>query len=250
MRSRGFTLVELIVTLVLLAILAGGVSSYLGIGARIYADAAEREQVLGQSRFVAERLIREIRNAVPGSALLGAANDCLQFLPMLYSGVYTELPFDSSANTMQVISPDLIGISPVTFDTAMQPRVLVYPRNNADVYAEAPVLLAEISSLNATEARFELRFSSTVRFSRQSPERRFYIADQPVVYCAAPDGTGNFNMLRNGVLMAQGLRSNNVFRVSEPVLNRNSVVNLFLQFGATNNPDMFFNYEVHLANVP
>ncbi|HSG50997.1 MAG TPA: type II secretion system protein, partial [Rheinheimera sp.] len=67
MRYRGFTLIELVITLVVLSILAVGVSSYLGFGARLYSDVAEREQILGQSRFVAERMIRELRNAAPNS---------------------------------------------------------------------------------------------------------------------------------------------------------------------------------------
>ncbi|MFP3344856.1 prepilin-type N-terminal cleavage/methylation domain-containing protein, partial [Halomonas sp. SIMBA_159] len=79
MRCRGFTLVELVITLVVLAILALGVTSYLGIGSRMYADAALREQVLGQSRFVAERLVRELRNAVPNSVSFSLSSNCLQF---------------------------------------------------------------------------------------------------------------------------------------------------------------------------
>jgi MSHA biogenesis protein MshO len=51
------------------------------------------------------------------------------------------------------------------------------------------------------------------------------------------------------VLMAEGLRSA-VFRVTDAVLTRNSVVNIFLQFGYGGNADMFFNYEVHIPNVP
>ena len=256
MRSRGFTLVELIVSMVLLAILAGGVSSYLGIGARMYSEAAEREQVLGQSRFVAERLLREIRNAVPNSLLLAAAGDCLIFSPLLYSGSYISLPFDSENDPLTVISPDLAAISPVSFLPGQQPRVLVYPRNVNEVYVLEPsrgaaAALAEISTVDATSARFTLRLANAnFRFVRQSPERRFYIADAPVSYCPVSDGNGRYNLLRNGVLMAEGLRSNAIFRVSDAILTRNSVVNIFMQFGADNNPDMFFNYEVHVANVP
>ena len=40
------------------------------------------------------------------------------------------------------------------------------------------------------------------------------------------------------------------FLVQQPVLNRNAVVNVFLQFGSDTSSDLFFNYEVHLPNVP
>lgn len=256
MRSRGFTLVELIVTMVLLAILAGGVSSYLGIGARMYSDVAEREQVLGQSRFVAERLVREVRNAVPNSVFLSAASDCLFFSPLLYSGSYISLPFDSSSDALTVISPDLAAISPLTYLPGQQPRVVIYPRNINDFYHPGPnsgaaATLAEISTVDASNARYNLRLTNAnFRFSRQSPERRFYIAGQMISYCSQADGKGGYNLLRNGVLMTEGLRSNAIFKVYDAVLTRNSVVNIFLQFGALNNPDMFFNYEVHIANVP
>ena len=39
------------------------------------------------------------------------------------------------------------------------------------------------------------------------------------------------------------------FQLEQPVLTRNAVVNIFLQFGGVA-ADMFFNYEVHLPNVP
>ena len=253
MRCRGFTLVELVITLVVLSVLALGVSSYLGIGARMYTEAAEREQVLGQSRFVAERLVRELRNALPNSVAFSAASNCLEFLPVLYSGVYLSLPYEQAQSSISVISPDLLAVSPVSYSGANRPRLVVYPTNNNDVYGSAnpgsSVLLNSISTEDASQARFRLNFAS-FRFRRQSPEQRFYISGDAVRYCLVGTGPGQFSLQRNGVLMAEGLRSADVFRVSDAVLNRNAVVNVLLQFGSANNPDMFFNYEVHLANVP
>jgi MSHA biogenesis protein MshO len=253
MRCRGFTLVELVITLVVLSVLALGVSSYLGIGARMYSEAAEREQVLGQSRFVAERLVRELRNALPNSVAFSATSNCLEFLPVLYSGVYLSLPFEQAQTSISVISPDLLAVSPTSYSGANRPRLVVYPTNNNDVYGSAnpgsSMLLNSISTEDASQARFRLNFAS-FRFRRQSPEQRFYISGDVVRYCLVNTGPGQFSLQRNGVLMAEGLRSANVFSVSDAVLNRNAVVNVLLQFGSVNNPDMFFNYEVHLANVP
>ena len=253
MRCRGFTLVELVITLVVLSVLALGVSSYLGIGARMYTEAAEREQVLGQSRFVAERLVRELRNALPNSVAFSAASNCLEFLPVLYSGVYLSLPYEQAQSSISVISPDLLAVSPASYSGANRPRLVVYPTNNNDVYGSAnpgsSALLNSISTEDASQARFRLNFAS-FRFRRQSPEQRFYISGDAVRYCLVGTGPGQFSLQRNGVLMAEGLRSADVFRVSDAVLNRNAVVNVLLQFGSANNPDMFFNYEVHLANVP
>ncbi|GAA0560810.1 prepilin-type N-terminal cleavage/methylation domain-containing protein [Rheinheimera aquimaris] len=251
MRCRGFTLVELVITLVVLAILALGVTSYLGIGSRMYADAALREQVLGQSRFVAERLVRELRNAVPNSVSFSLSSNCLQFRPILYSGVYTSLPFEQNGTSMTVISPSLASVSPVTYASGSKPQLLVYPTAVAN--PGGTVVLNSISTENAAAARFTLNFDS-FRFTRQSPERRFYIADERVNYCIVSAGSGRFNMERryagNRVLMAEGLTSDQVFRVTEPVLTRNAVVNILLRFGYDDSADMFLNYEVHIPNVP
>lgn len=245
MRSAGFTLIELVITMVVLAILALGITSYIGLGARMYSDAAEREQVLGQSRFVAERMVRELRNAVPNSVVFSSTSNCLQFRPILYSGIYTNAPFEQNGNSMTVISPDLRAIS--STPAAVNGRqLMVYPTSAAN--PGGTVLVNSMNTVDLSTARFTLNFDS-FRFTRQSPEQRFYIADAAVQYCLVGAGSGRFNITRNNVLMAEGLRSA-IFRVTDAVLTRNSVVNIFLQFGYGGNADMFFNYEVHIPNVP
>jgi len=245
MRSAGFTLIELVISIVVLAILALGITSYIGLGARMYSDAAEREQVLGQSRFVAERIVRELRNAVPNSVVFSSTSNCLQFRPILYSGIYTAAPFEQNGTSMTVISPDLRAIS--STPAAVNGRqLMVYPTSAAN--PGGTVLLNSVTTVDLNTARFTLNFAS-FRFTRQSPEQRFYIADTAVQYCVVGSGSGSFNITRNNILMAEGLRSA-VFRVTDAVLTRNSVVNIFLQFGYGGNADMFFNYEVHIPNVP
>lgn len=61
-RSRGFTLIEMVVTLLILAIL-GGVTAYtISHGARAYIDSRTVITTLSKLRLASERLAREIRS--------------------------------------------------------------------------------------------------------------------------------------------------------------------------------------------
>lgn len=263
MAARGFTLIELVLTMLVLALLATGISSYLGFGARLYRDAAEREQILGQSRFVIERLVRELRHAAPNSVrvhgVAGAAT-CLEFTPVRQSGIYRQLPVYPESGTdisLQLFNwhSSLLGLP-----------LVVYPTETDDYYAASSHrVLLDAQVLNPTElgdttlgATVELRLASAHSFAAHSPEQRFYILDSAISYCAnggeirrvsGHDFATGLPLPGAGVLMAQQMQRAD-FTVAEPVLNRNAVVNVFLQFGTDVSSDMFFNYEVHLANVP
>ncbi|MGL5286554.1 MAG: PilW family protein, partial [Aeromonas sp.] len=67
MASRGFTLIELVMVVLLLGILATFSTQFVSISTRIYGDASAREQLMSDARFALERLNRELRDAVPGS---------------------------------------------------------------------------------------------------------------------------------------------------------------------------------------
>lgn len=262
MKPRGFTLIELVITLVVLAILALGVTSYIGIGATMYTDTAQREQLLGQSRFVAERILRELRNAAPNSVRVqqqpGLIN-CLQFTPIAASGRYSVAPVAPESHNDLVLhlynwDASLLGKS-----------FLIYPLNPSDYYAASAARV----SLNATVtnssdittpadgANVKLTLDNNHSFAHHSPQQRFFIVDPSVSYCAANgeirrlighDYTSGLPAIGSGVLMAERVRRTE-FKILPAVLTRNAVVNMLLQFGPDGS-EMFFNYEVHIPNVP
>jgi prepilin-type N-terminal cleavage/methylation domain-containing protein len=59
--SRGFTLVEIVITIVLVSILAGIATMIIMQGVSIYSDEQNRSEVHYQARIALERMAREIR---------------------------------------------------------------------------------------------------------------------------------------------------------------------------------------------
>ncbi|MBV2130462.1 PilW family protein [Arsukibacterium indicum] len=262
-QQRGFTLIELTLVIVLLSVLALGVSSYIGLGATMYSDATEREQVLNQSRFVAERLQRELRNAAPNSIRSSDAAllRCIEFAPIVASGVYLKAPVAPAADSeLQLAMLNWQG-------SYLNLPFTIYPRELADIYGAtgSTILLSgsETDDGDGNNATRTVQLSSSHSFPLDSPERRFYLlAASPVSYCFnGVDGSirrysnYSYNAAQQlppagaAVLMASDVQQVR-FAINDAVLTRNSVVNMLLQFGQSPASDMFFNYEVHIPNVP
>ncbi|KKO48116.1 hypothetical protein VT06_13495 [Arsukibacterium sp. MJ3] len=261
--QRGFTLIELTIVMVLLAILALGVSSYIGLGATMYSDATEREQVLNQSRFVAERLQRELRNAAPNSirSADAALLRCIEFAPITASGVYLQAP------VAPVVGNELRLALRNWQASYLGLPLTIYPRQPSDIYASTGSTVSltgtETDDADGNSATRTVQLASNHSFPLDSPEQRFYLlAASPVSYCFnGVEGSirrySNYNYSAVQPLppaAAGSLMAGNVqlvrFSVNNAVLTRNSVVNVRLQFGQSPASDMFFNYEVHIPNVP
>lgn len=66
-RTHGFTLVEMVMTIVLLAILSGVLAPIIASAFRAYGDTKARADLIARGRSALERLGRELRHAVPNS---------------------------------------------------------------------------------------------------------------------------------------------------------------------------------------
>lgn len=90
MKDRGFTLMEMIVTIVVGSFIMLGIAGYVQLGMKGYADTIDRQRIQTQAQFVLEKMTREIRHAVPNSFHVPKdASHCLEFVPIEYSGFYT-----------------------------------------------------------------------------------------------------------------------------------------------------------------
>ena len=67
LKQKGFTLIELVIVIIVLSAISIATSTYISTGVSIYTDISERDKELNSTRFVMERLRREVLNALPNS---------------------------------------------------------------------------------------------------------------------------------------------------------------------------------------
>lgn len=281
-KGSGFTLVELILVIVVLGILATATTSYLGLGARMYAEASDRDQLLSQSRFALERLTRELRNALPNSVRLHNANNgwqCIEFVPVVVAARYTTIPTVAQpSNSISLFSMasewSRLSAEEASYIAEGKTfRVYIYATDKTQIYPAADsssgrfhtLTTANLYTIVGANAPYTvtLNLSNNVSFSNSSPSNRLYLADEPVSYCinAARElvryENYGFNisepLVGNGdsSLMANNLNtSQSTFIIEAPVLSRNSVVHVVLAFESGFSDNLFFNQEVHIPNVP
>lgn len=282
---HGFTLIELILVIVVLGILATATTSYLGLGARMYAEASDRDQLLSQSRFALERLTRELRNALPNSARLHDGNNgwqCIEFVPVVVAARYTTIPTVAQpGNSISLFSlaSEWARLKAKHDDYITENktfRVYVYATDKSQIYSAAdanpgrfhslqPDDLGKLYSVAGNTAPYTvtLSLSNNVSFSSSSPSNRLYLADEPVSYCITAAGelvryesygfSPGVPVVINGQssLMANNLNTaQSIFMIEDPVLSRNSVAHVVLAFESGFSDNLFFNQEIHIPNVP
>lgn len=148
--QHGFTIIELIISIVILGILGAYTFSFLGDSMGAYVRVQEHKTLYDEGRLAMEYMVREIRDANQNAAITTTSSS-ITFtklhpsvmtitysltsgtLNRVYSGTY------ALAGNVQTFSPTVSGTAPnkvVTLDLTLSGRGLirlrttVYPRNN------------------------------------------------------------------------------------------------------------------------
>lgn len=251
-KQAGFTLIELIITIVVMAIMIMGIAGFVELGTKGYADTVDRQQLQNQARFVVEKLTREIRHAVPNS--FEKTDQCISFYPIDYAGAYAVLPTtDESIFKFVVVSAD------ITDPTKLNGKKLVInPSTQGDF---------DINSSNSIELKnvsYEKHIFSTtvdsVEFNQgtvvNSVGNRLYIYSNKVKYCI--DGsqlTREFNDSGNPIQVGENLTDRSSFAsgytndLSSDSLARSGLVHIRLYF-KQNDEVTNYDSDIQVLNVP
>lgn len=273
--AEGFTLIELITVIIVLGVVSVGISGFIRTGVEIYADSTERDQLLGDSRFVMERLNRELRMAIPNSVRVSANNggtiQCVEFVPSEWVSFYTSLSVDPDTSTNATV----VALDSDQYVWQAGDFAIVYPTNNNEVYDTSLNKRIQITACSdngtdsdcssADDPNGTAQLTLASAFDDHSPASRLYIARKSVSYCTrSSDGSIYRNegaitetqfVYGSGILMAENVNNdfNNPdqlpFKVSDATLTRNSLVNILFAF-ERNEEIINYSSEVHIPNVP
>ncbi|WDE10947.1 PilW family protein [Thalassomonas haliotis] len=282
-RSRGFTLIELVIVIILLGIMAAGIGGFVSLSTQTFVNVSERDELLASARFAVERLNREVSNAVPNSLRIMSNavtnQQCLEFMPVIASAHYTQIPLaDSPGLTMQVAPfRDNEGnfFSCSEFGICFS-AITVYPLDSSEVYIDvnnAPLPTSGqtvgINSFDTPDPAtgnlwtLPLKGVAAFTFNRSSPTQRAYVFDGPVAYCVDNNRLlryqGHSASLAQSLtpptpadLMAENLTdvvaADLPFTLLTPTLQRNALVKVKLTF-ERDEEQIVFDHAINLKNV-
>ena len=246
MKQRGFTLIEMIVTIVVVAVIGLAIAGFVEYGMKGHVDTIERQKVQVKGQFVVEKMSREISHAVPNSfnsSIMPAsafAQKCLTFYAIKYSGFYH---LDEATNELNFI----IGQDSPILDA--NDFLIINPTNFSELGAGSTKRIA-VSGLISTNNVFT---APSVTLDSRSKAERHYIYDEnaSVSYCLVNDTIQNQGLIqRNGVTVADSINyAQSNFRYEEPSLQRGGVIHIDLVL-EQNSEVSVYQQDVQVLNAP
>ncbi len=249
MKSRGFTLIEMVMTIIVGSILVLGIAGFIELGARGYADTVERQRMQTQAKFVIQKISREVRHAVPNlldntppaGALPGS--DCVSFFPIVTSGFYAisgnDIQFVVGINGAQ--RSDLDGLTLIINPTTSGQAENVFSLTGSDFVEDTPNsgpifrLVGEASAIVG-----------------QSVSNRHYIYDasNSVSYCLVGDGQVR-RMDGNSDLPISDFGVSGSLNYQPATVQMNGLVHIDLTFtNEQGDESTTFQQEIQVVNVP
>jgi MSHA biogenesis protein MshO len=141
MKTRGFTLLELLMVIVITGILAAVLTVFLRPAIDSYLETQRRANLSDMADTALRRVAQELRSAVPNSIRM-VNSSCFQFVPTTSGGRY-RMATDVALPASFFNSPVDTSMQTTQFDVLNRPRtvpsvgdwVVVNNQNSGDVYA-------------------------------------------------------------------------------------------------------------------
>jgi len=275
-RSRGFSLVELVVVIVITGVIASVVGLFITGPIQGFIDQARRAELVDAAQLALTRMGRDVRGALPNSVRI--SGDSLELLLTLDGDRYRveppgsdsdRLEFSSTETTFNTLAPLQLpdgATFPVTASVAIyplqQPGADPYRASDKVMTAAAVVNASSVNNSVSGQTEGRVVLAAAHRFPFDSPTRRVFLVSGPVTYqCSPPqllryDGypVSTFQPVPPGVtpVVIVGNVQSCAFAFAPGTAQRNAVVSLAVSLAASGVSDERVRLirQIHIGNVP
>lgn len=181
-RCRGFTVVELVISMVLATIVAGFVAMMIGTPVDAYLAQSRRAE-LSDAAETAMRLLREdVRNALPDSLRPSTVNGSPVLEMIEVSAVANYRTVWTTGDPLQIGAPDAVfdAVAAVNLAGPVRHLAVGHSNNNgSDVYAPTTLSGVITPAMNITlnGAGTQVTLPSSFQFTTDLPTHRAYLVD-------------------------------------------------------------------------
>ncbi len=200
LRQSGFTLIELVVTLVVTAIVVSFMSMFIGVPIRGFTDQARRSRLVDAADTALRRMERDVRRALPNSirATTSAGVVALEMLSTIDGGRYRAQPPGSALQILDFSAPDNSFDALAPFTQLAKPfssttsYLAIYNVGvpGADAYELANVITPPGTTItidvDGATGEDRVTLAPAFRFAYGSPTQRVYLVDGPITYLCNP----------------------------------------------------------------
>lgn len=286
--SRGFTLIEAIVVIVVSAIVLTAVALVLRLPVQMHADTARRAELTDAADGAVRRMARDLRLALPNSIRVspaggggGAVPVYVEFLPTHAGGRYrAELTKAGAGDILNFsavdTSFDMLGPAPTLTGQSIVAgnRVVVFNLgvSGASAYAGDNTNVVLNTGAGSLAGETKISFDGSVvavkRFPLESPGNRFHVISTPVTYACDPGAgtltrhsnydiavtqpTGSYPSTQPGGTASAVLAdrvSACVIKYEPGVIEAGGLVSIRLTLGSGDDSVTLYQ-DVHVSNVP
>lgn len=203
--QQGFTLVELVITIVLTTIVVSFMAMFISGPVRAYNDQGRRAELVDLAENSLRRIARDVRRALPNSVRISVSGGvtALELLDTVDGARYRDRPPPGDpSKRLQFASADDAFNSVGGFNNITRPfsstshHLAIYNVGvpGADAYELANVITPPGTRIDiaadAIPGEDNVRVTPAFRFAFPSPGKRIFLVDGPVTYlCDTATGT-------------------------------------------------------------
>ncbi|MDD5248838.1 MAG: type II secretion system protein [Rhodocyclaceae bacterium] len=197
MKTRGFTLVELVMVIMITGVLAASLTIFLKPAVDSYFAAKRRADLTDMADTALRRMGQDIRRAVPNSIVSLNGSTCFELVPTITGGRYRmaadTVNGNSAAIDTRTTTTSFDVLSQMTTTPSPNDWVVIDNQNGADVYSGIDsAQIASVTTPAVTAGQSRITLAATAQFSPGYDGGRFLVVSnnqQAVVYSCPGDGT-------------------------------------------------------------